>query len=256
MLEHVGLDPFGPPDDSSLQNSPVDHLMTVSISNLPTRAWIVLRRDGPGALVSKAVARLRKAILSHKTVSIISIDLADFSPHYLKRRKFCDVVPVSREDLERVRSPYFEDYRQMAYGWLDRGDRCFMAVKDGEPVGLIDVMFVSFADKEGLRVEVGEGECKIADVVVFPPYRQTSAVAVLNETALVYAQQIGMRRVLGAISFWDDRDLGGRPALRAALHLGYREIRRVKCVRFLSRFAWARDVDLNSPHVERQTPKM
>lgn len=253
MLGHVGLDPIGSRGDSSLQSSPADPLMPVSVPNLPTRAWTVLRREGPGAFVTKAATRLRKAIVSHKTVSIIALDLADFSPHYLKRRKFCDVIAVSREDLERVRSPYFEEYRQMAYDWLSRGDRCFMGIKDGDPVGLIDVMFISFADKEGLRVEVGEGECKICDVVVFPPYRQTSAVGVLNETALVYAQQLGMRRVLGAISFWDDRDIGGRPALRAALHLGYREIRRVKCVRFLSRFSWSRDLDLGSPHVKRQT---
>lgn len=254
MLKYVGRDPFGSPGDLTLQSSATDFLMPLLVGNLPARVWTALRRDGPGPFVTKAATRLRKAIVSRKTVSIIALDLANFSPHYLKRRRFCDVVAVSRADLERVSSPHFEEYRQMAYEWLSRGDRCFMAVKDGDPVGLIDVMFVSFADKEGLRVEVGEGECKICDVVVFPPYRRTAAVAILNETALAYVQQLGLRRVLGAISFWDDRAIGGRPALRAALHLGYREIRRVKCVRFLSRFAWSRDLDLASPHVAR-TPK-
>lgn len=229
--------------------------MPLPIPNLPTRALTFLKREGPGAFVTKAATRLRKAIISQKTVSIIAVDLADFSPHYLKRRKFCDVVPVSREDLERISSPYFEKYRSMSYEWLSRGDRCFMALKDGEPVGLIDVMFVSFADNEGLRVEVGEGECKICEVVVFPPYRRTAAVGVLNETALVYAQQLGLRRVLGAISFWADRDNGGKPALRAALHLGYREVRRVRCVRLLSRFVWSRDMGLASPHLESPAPR-
>ena len=75
----------------------------------------------------------------------------DFWNRVKSLRTFCPYIHVpaqsgSNKVLKRMKRLYkVEDYRQMAYEWLSRGDRCFMAVKDGEPVGLIDVMFVSFA---------------------------------------------------------------------------------------------------------------
>jgi GNAT superfamily N-acetyltransferase len=201
-----------------------------------------MKRDGAAAALQKASARLRKAVYSRKMVSIIVMDVADFRPRYRRRRQFCDVVLVSRADLDRYTGAFLEHWRPELEQWLAEGDRCFLAVKGQEVVGLADLMFHAFQDQEGLRLEVGEGECKVREIIVAPAFRHTPVIVLLHEATLQYAREIGLRRVVGAISFWSDRPIGGERALRNATHAGYRETRRLKCTRLFSRFAWAREV--------------
>lgn len=201
-----------------------------------------MKRDGPEAVLKKGLVRLRKAIYSQKTVSIIVIDVADFRPRFRRHRQFCEIVLISRQDLDRYTGSFLDHWRPEIEQWLAEGDRCFLAVKGQEAVGLADLMFHAFQDREGLRLEVGEGECKVREIVVAPSFRHTPVIVLLHEATLQFASETGLRRVLGAISFWNDRPTGGERALRNATHAGYRETRRLRCTRLFSRFAWAREV--------------
>lgn len=201
-----------------------------------------MQRDGPRAFIKKALVILRKRIYSQKMVSIVVFDVADFRPRFRKRAQFCEIIPVSRADLDRHTGSFLDEYREEMKRWLAEGDKCFFAVKGGEVVGLAALMFVTFQDAEGLRLEVGEGECKMREIVVSPAFRHTPVIVLLHEATLQFARDTGLQRILGAVSFWNDRPIGGERALRNATHAGYRETRRLRCTRLFSRFAWARVV--------------
>lgn len=184
-------------------------------------------------------ARFRRYVFNSRPCTLIHVFVDDYPFRYLRKRSFCDVVKItSPEQLDRYQAPEIDKKRSFMNRWIGRGDHFFLGVKDGEPVGFIDLSMVRFHDREGLVVEVfpERGECKVRDIQVFPKFRRTVAVGLLHDVAIEYAKEHGFTRVVGAIYMEKE------PALKASKRIGFREYERQQCYRLFHWFYWHRKV--------------
>jgi GNAT superfamily N-acetyltransferase len=174
--------------------------------------------------------------------SIAALQLAEFKPRYAGRSgayELMEIVPGPPlpvfgprlgEVIERL-----ERYH-LLQSWLDEGDTCFLALKDGDVLGYMTLMQVRYFDDWGLTVDLAPGQCKIRDVFVAPQYRRTVVGGLLHDAVLQCAQRRGFHTILGSVN------RRNRPSLRNCMLNGYREMRRVRCRRIFRSFFWVSEI--------------
>lgn len=181
-----------------------------------------------------ALARTRRGLFYERTIVITAFSIDDFTPRYGGVGKRREVVRATAENLAHLSSPYLEPFLDWMRHWIARGDVCLLSVINGEIAGFIDLMTRAFRDDDGLRIEVGDRECLVRSLQVFPPFRRTAAANALHDVAFACARRQGIARVIGPIN---ENNI---PSLKIAKHVGFREVARLRCGRILGRFTFSR----------------
>jgi GNAT superfamily N-acetyltransferase len=220
--------------------------MAHRIATLPLRAIERVRRAARRhGVVGAARHKLRYWIERYgyydNMFSIAALQLAEFKPRYAARTGAFELLEIAPGNLPAFGPRLSEVVERLQrhallQRWLDEGDTCFLALKDGDVLGYMTLMRVRYFDDWGLAVDLAPGQCKIRDVFVAPQYRRTVVGGLLHDAVLQYAQRKGFETILGSVN------RRNRPSLRNCMLNGYREMRRVRCRRIFRSFFWVSEI--------------
>lgn len=200
-----------------------------------------------GYLIWALNERWKRYVFLSKEVSVFALAVDGYPFRYERRRSYCEVTRLTPESLDDHAGdsnlrPILHDVRT----WVERGDECWIATRDGRVHALIDLQRFTYRDDEGLKIAIADDECKVLEILLFEEFRRTPSLGVLHDAVIRRVAELGIRTVYGAVAVGCRHESastrGGQKALRAAAHFGYREIRRSRCHRLFGRFTGARDL--------------